>query len=446
MSADKTQPAECSFADFALHPLILKALAGAGYAAPTPVQAGAIPPALAGRDVLATAATGTGKTAAFLLPALSRIAAVPKAGTVGAPRILVLAPTRELATQVTQAVRKYGTNLRLASGEIVGGMPFRAQLQQMSRPLDVVVATPGRLIDHLKRGRLKLDRVEVLVLDEADRMLDMGFAEDVDLIAKACPRGRQTMLFTATLDKRMSGLAARLLNNPARVAVDQAAAPLAIEHRLYHTRHIGHKRRLLNHFVASADVTKAIVFVATKRDADSLAGDLARDGHQAAALHGDMDQYERNRTMQRLRGPGLRLLVATDVAARGIDVRDISHVFNFDLPRSAADYVHRTGRTGRAGATGIAISFAGAADGEMVRNIERYTRGKLAVHTVPGLDAGPVPPRYSARPDSGFGRPGGRTAQPPDKAAAGKRVWTRTTKPEGAPRRPRKLWASQTAS
>lgn len=436
-----------SFADFGLHPLVLKSLDSEGYAMPTPVQAASIPPALAGRDILATAATGTGKTAAFLLPALSRVAATPKpGGAVGSPRILVLAPTRELATQVTQAVRKHGKFLKLASADIVGGMPFRAQLQQMSRQLDIVVATPGRLIDHLERGRLNLSHVEVLVLDEADRMLDMGFAEDVDLIAKACARAHQTMLFTATLDARMSGLAGRLLNKPTRIAVDAEAASLAIEHRLYHTSHVGHKRRLLNHFVASSDVTKAIVFVATKRDADNIAEELSRDGHRAAALHGDMDQHQRNHTMHRLRGSDLRLLVATDIAARGIDVRDISHVFNFDLPRSAADYVHRIGRTGRAGATGIAISFAGAADRAIVRNIERLTKSKLAVHVVTGLEAGPMPTRPSGRPDTPSPRPAGRPPRHPE-GHLGKpqRPFVKSYK-GGGHRRTKKLWASQTTS
>lgn len=432
-----------SFADFGLHPLVLKSLDSEGYTTPTPVQAASIPPALAGCDILATAATGTGKTAAFLLPALSRIAAMPKpGGAVGSPRILVLAPTRELATQVTQAVRKHGKFLKLASADIVGGMPFRAQLQQMSRQLDIVVATPGRLIDHLMRGRLNLGHVEVLVLDEADRMLDMGFAEDVDRIAKACAPARQTMLFTATLDARMSGLAGRLLRKPTRIAVDAGAAPLAIEHRLYHTGHVGHKRRLLSHFAASSDVSKAIVFVATKRDADTIAEQLGRDGHRVAALHGDMDQHQRNHTMHRLRGGDLRLLVATDIAARGIDVRDISHVFNFDLPRSAADYVHRSGRTGRAGATGIAISFAGPADREIVRNIERLTKSKLAVHVVAGLDFGPMP----ARSDASSPRPAGRPSRHPG-GHSGKpqRPFVKSYK-GGGHQRTKKLWASQTSS
>jgi len=399
-----------SFASLALHPLVLKALDVEGYSEATPVQAAAIPPALEGKDILATAATGTGKTAAFLLPALSRIAANPANNPVGAPRVLVLAPTRELATQVSQAVRKHGQFMRVSNASVVGGMPYREQLRWLSKPLDVVVATPGRLIDHLQRGRLDLGRVEVLVLDEADRMLDMGFADDIEAIVKACGPTRQTLLFTATLDKRMAGVAARLLKNPVRVAVDQATSSADIEQRLYFTNHVGHKRRLLEHFAASAEIGKAIVFVATKRDADTLARDLQQSGHQAAPLHGDMHQRDRNRVLQNLKTGEIRLLVATDVAARGIDVRDISHVINFDLPRSADDYVHRIGRTGRAGATGIALSFVGAAERGLIRNIERFTRQSIAVHTVPGLEPAPVATHHrpAGRPEFRHGRPHGR--------------------------------------
>jgi superfamily II DNA/RNA helicase len=438
-----------SFAEFALHPAVLKALDTDGYAAPTPVQAAALRPALEGRDILATAATGTGKTAAFLLPALTRIAAAPKVLPAGAPRILILAPTRELASQVTQAVRKYGRFLRVASAEIVGGMPYRDQLRDLSRPVDVVVATPGRLIDHLQRGRLDLRRIEVLVLDEADRMLDMGFAEDVDMIAHACSPGRQTMLFTATLDKRMAAVAAMLLKNPSRVAVDQATSSAAIEQRLYFTNHIGHKRRLLDHFAASAEVGKAIIFVATKRDADTLAGDLAQAGHRAAALHGDIDQRDRNRTMQRLRTGDVRLLVATDVAARGIDVRDISHVINFDLPRGADDYVHRIGRTGRAGATGIAISFVGAADRGLIRNIERLTRTPIAVHVVAGMEPSPgaAHHRPAGRPSFRQGRPHARPHH--DRAAHDGDAWSGRApadRPQAARPAGAKPWAKRNKS
>src|SRR6266851_3110114 len=374
-----------SFADFSFHPLILKALDAAGYTAPTPVQAAAIPPALAGRDLLATAETGTGKTAAFVLPALQRIATSLKPRVRG-PRVLVLTPTRELASQITKAARQYGKFLHLNIIEIVGGMPYRQQLQLMARPLDIVVATPGRLIDHLERRRLDLSELEVLVFDEADRMLDMGFIDAVEQIAAACPPTRQTLFFSATLDRPIAKIAARLLRDPERIAVNSTASAPDIEQRLHQVDDLAHKHRLLHHWAASSELAKGIVFAATKRDADALARDLAKAGHSAAALHGDMDQRARNRTLDRLRSGGLRLLVATDVAARGIDVRDISHVINFDLPRSTEDYVHRIGRTGRAGASGVAISFAGRAERDMVARIERFTGMPLAVHVVPGLE------------------------------------------------------------
>lgn len=398
-----------SFSELGLHPLVLKALEAFEYTTATPVQAAAIPPALAGRDILATAETGTGKTAAFMLPALTRIAEMPRLG-VAAPRVLVLAPTRELAKQVTDAARKYAKFMKLNIVDVVGGMPYREQLRLLSRPVDVVVATPGRLIDHVSRRRLDLESVEVLILDEADRMLDMGFHDDVETIAKCCPPTRQTMLFTATLDRRMAQLAGALLRDPERVAVESAATAINVEQRLHHADDLDHKRKLLQHLAAQPEVGKAIIFAATKRDADSLAEELSAAGHAAAALHGDMDQGKRNRTLQRLRTGQVRLLVATDVAARGIDVRDISHVINFDLPRSAEDYVHRIGRTGRAGASGIAISFAGRADRETLFRIERYTNVTLAVHVIPGLEPQRPFTAGAGRPPSrnnGNGRPAG---------------------------------------
>jgi superfamily II DNA/RNA helicase len=388
-----------TFSDFALHPMILKAVEANGLTEPTPVQAQAIPFALEGRDVLATAATGTGKTAAFLLPTLSRLLGEPQRRAPGAPVILALAPTRELAGQVTRAVRAFGKFIRMWTVEIVGGMPYREQLRQMARPVEVVVATPGRLLDHLRAGRLDLSKVEALIIDEADRMLDLGFAEDVAAIAAACPAERQTLLFTATLDRRMEALALGLLRDPVRVEIKTEMSAPDIAQSLYYADDLAHKRRLLAHFAAQAEVTKAIVFVATKRDADDIARELAEAGHAVSALHGDLSQGQRNHTLKRLHDGRLRLLVATDVAARGIDVRDISHVINFDLPRQAEDYVHRIGRTGRAGAAGRAISFAGRDDGGLVARIERFTRSVLPVAVVPGLEPR-LPLRRGPRPNA----------------------------------------------
>ncbi|CBS87699.1 DEAD/DEAH box helicase [Azospirillum lipoferum] len=422
-----------TFSELGLHPLVLKALEAFEYTTPTPVQLAAIPPALQGRDILATAETGTGKTAAFMLPTLTRTAELPLNGA-ATPRVLVLAPTRELAKQVTDAARKYAKFMKLNIVDVVGGMPYREQLRLLSRPVDVLVCTPGRLLDHVARRRIALDEVEVLILDEADRMLDMGFLDDVETIAKCCPPTRQTLLFTATLDRRMAQLAGNLLRNPERVAVESQATAINVEQRLHHADDLDHKRRLLQHFAAQEEVGKAIIFAATKRDADTLAEELSAAGHAAAALHGDMDQTKRNRTLQRLRTGQVRLLVATDVAARGIDVRDITHVINFDLPRSAEDYVHRIGRTGRAGASGIAVSFASRADRETLVRIERYTKATLEVHVVPGLE--PTRPFTTG----GAGRPAGRSGRPG--GGAGK-PWHRNGESKGphAPRGPRPDYA-----
>jgi superfamily II DNA/RNA helicase len=375
-----------SFSDLNLHPSILKALEAAGFTEPTPIQAAALPVVLAGRDVIGTAQTGTGKTAAFVLPALQRLEQVIQPRPRG-PRVLVLAPTRELATQILDATRKLGKFLRLHTVSVLGGMPYRVQLRELSRPIDLMVATPGRLIDLLERRSISLADLELLVLDEADRMLDMGFIEAVETIAAAAPPTRQTVMFTATFDRRMNALAARLLKNPERIAVDAGSVTLdQIEQRMLITDNLHHKRKLLTHLAASPEVAKAIIFAATKRDADQLAEDLKAQGHQAAALHGDMAQNARNWTVRQLREGRIRLLVATDVAARGIDVPDVTHVINFDLPRQAEDYVHRIGRTGRAGASGIAISFASPADRMQVDRIERFTRSKLVETVIPGLE------------------------------------------------------------
>jgi superfamily II DNA/RNA helicase len=388
-----------SFAELQLHPSILKAIEACGYTKPTPIQEQAIPMALAGHDLIATAQTGTGKTAAFVLPSLQRLT-VPSEAKGRGPRMLILTPTRELANQITDAIRSYGKFMRVKSVAILGGMPYREQLRLLSQPVDIVIATPGRLIDHLENRRIDLGRLETLILDEADRMLDMGFTEDVDKIAAAAPANRQTLMFTATMDATMARLAQRLLNNPERITVAGKKTTLEnIEQRLHVADDLRHKNRLLQHFVSDESVTKAIIFSATKRDADALAQELYEQGHRVAALHGDMNQGARNRTIADMRRGKVRLLVATDVAARGLDVTGISHVINFDLPKFAEDYVHRIGRTGRAGASGIAVSFASLNDQNYLDKIERFIGQTLPQHVIPGLE-----PTRGLRPKSTSGK------------------------------------------
>ena len=385
-----------TFEELALNTAILKAIAETGYTEPTPIQAQAIPEILAGNDLMASAQTGSGKTAAFILPALNRLA-TPSALPGKGPRVLVLTPTRELAQQVCDAATKYGQNMRFKIISILGGMPYPVQNRMLSGHVDILVATPGRLIDHLERGRIDFSRLEMLILDEADRMLDMGFVDDVERIAAATPNTRQTLLFSATLDGVVGNLASRLLKTPKRISVSAAKDKHEnIEQRMMFADDVAHKNKMLSHLLTDTEVNQAIVFTATKRDADSLADQLSSQGHSVAALHGDMSQRERNRTLINMRNGSVRILVATDVAARGLDVRGVSHVINFDLPKFAEDYVHRIGRTGRGGSSGIAISFASNRDAQMLKRIERYTEQTIKMHTIEGLE-----PKFKLRTGGG---------------------------------------------
>jgi superfamily II DNA/RNA helicase len=388
-----------SFSSFNLHDNINKGLISCGYILPTPVQAGSIPAILAGKDVVACAQTGTGKTAAFVLPALH---CVSERRAMVKPRVLILTPTRELATQISAAITKYSKFMRVHLASLVGGMPYRQQLRELSRPVDIIIATPGRLMDHMANGRLDLSGIEMLVLDEADRMLDMGFVDDVKDIAKATPATRQTLLFSATVDPRLGTIIKQLLKEPVRIDLssDIIASPL-IEQKMYLADNMQHKNRLLNHFLANENVFKAIIFSATKIHADQLAKQLRDDGFAAGALHGDLKQAVRNRTIESFRRNKIQFLVATDVAARGLDINDVTHVINYDLPKFSEDYVHRIGRTGRAGKTGIAISFAVALDARHLQKIERYIGEKIQMHIVEGLEPTKRMSKAPAAPERG---------------------------------------------
>ena len=386
-----------SFENLGLAPALLSAVQEAGFSTPTPVQAAAIPQALAGHDLMVSAQTGSGKTAAFMLPALHRIAQMPANKGVGV-QVLVLTPTRELALQVTEATDMYGRKLAdLRTATVVGGMPYGAQLKALSRRVDVLVATPGRLIDHLQSGRVKLNTVHTLVLDEADRMLDMGFIEDIETIISRLPEDRQTLLFSATLDGTIAKLAAKMMRDPQRIEMAGAKEKHTnITQSLLYADDAGHKMQLLDHVLRDAKLDQAIVFTSTKRGADDLADRLADQGFAAAALHGDMNQRQRTRTLSQLQRGQLRILVATDVAARGIDVQGISHAVNFDLPMQAEDYVHRIGRTGRAGRSGLAFTLATHSERHKVRRIEHYIGQTITPETIAGLE-----PKRTPRPSAG---------------------------------------------
>ncbi|TWJ19805.1 DEAD/DEAH box helicase [Geobacter argillaceus] len=418
-----------TFAELGLNPSILKAVTACGYTTPTPVQEQAIPLVRAGHDLIATAGTGTGKTAAFVLPALERLS-TPSTLPGKGPRLLVLTPTRELAQQVMDAARNYGGFMRLRCGSILGGMPYRDQLRLLSGPVDIIVATPGRLVDHLDRGSIKFDRLEMLVLDEADRMLDMGFSEDVERIVGSAPEKRQTLMFTATMDNTVDKLARRMLRDPQRVELT-ASAPShqLIDQRLHVADNLHHKKAMLRHLINDKSLSRAIIFSATKRDADELAQELCRNGHSAAALHGDMNQAARNRTISNVKAGRVRLLVATDVAARGLDVNGISHVINFDLPRFAEDYVHRIGRTGRAGATGTAISFVSQSELAYLDRIERFIGKELPQHSLEGHE----PMTALRRVGRGNGAGRGRSGAPSGKGGKGYANAGGATKSGGKP-------------
>ena len=413
------------FSKLGLSDKVLAAVKAAGYPAPTPIQEQAIPHVLARRDVLGIAQTGTGKTAAFTLPMLTML----EKGRARArmPRTLILEPTRELAAQVEESFAKYGVNHKLNVALIIGGVSFDDQDTKLMRGVDVLIATPGRLLDHFERGRLLMSGVELLVIDEADRMLDMGFIPDIERICKLVPFTRQTLFFTATMPPEIRRITEQFLHNPVKVEVSRPATTVATTTQLLAKtgRDPHEKRDTLRQLIRSADSFKnAIIFCNRKREVAQLHRSLVRHGFNAAALHGDMDQPARMAALDSFRKGDVSLLIASDVAARGLDIPAVSHVFNFDVPHHPDDYVHRIGRTGRAGLTGTAITIVAPADQKSVTAIE-----KLIGQSIPWMSAPPPAPRQAelaAPAPSDERRPSRRPALAPRSASGPPRAYAGT--------------------
>ena len=368
-----------TFAELGVAEPLCRALQAEAYLNPTPIQAQAIPPLLEGRDLLGIAQTGTGKTAAFALPLLQRLADQREERRHRAPRALILAPTRELAIQIGDALGTYGRHLGLRKAVIFGGVGQQPQVRALGRGLDIVVATPGRLLDLMRQGHVKLHRVSTLVLDEADRMLDMGFIRDVRRIVAALPKQRQALLFSATMPSDVAKLAAEILHRPLRVEVTPKAVAVERIEQQVHFVEAKSKRALLVELLADRGLARVIVFTRTKHGAERVARHLDKAGIAAGAIHGGKSQGARQRALAEFRSGKARVLVATDIAARGIDVDGVSHVINFDIPNQPESYVHRIGRTARAGAEGIAISLCDAAERGHLKAIEKLTKRPLAV-------------------------------------------------------------------
>ncbi|MGD9806610.1 MAG: DEAD/DEAH box helicase [Hyphomicrobiaceae bacterium] len=409
-----------TFNDLGLAAPLLKALNDEGYETPTPIQAQAIPSLLAGRDLLGIAQTGTGKTAAFALPILHRLSMDPKPAPRRGTRVLVLAPTRELASQIAESFETYGRHLKLRVAVVFGGVGYRPQREALNRGLDVLVATPGRLLDHVAERTADLRNTEVLVLDEADQMLDLGFIKPIREVVATLPAQRQNLLFSATMPREITGLADQLLRDPVKVAVTPVSSTVErVAQRVIHVDQ-SRKRALLAELMADATLTRGLVFTRTKRGADRVAKHLESCGVKVAAIHGNKSQNQRETALGAFRLGRIRVLVATDIAARGIDVDEVSHVVNFELPEVPEAYVHRIGRTGRAGASGVAISLCAGDERDLLRAIERTTRQTIPSEDRRGdtaLEADVAQPRdrsegnrnWRDRPRNGAGR-GSRNA------------------------------------
>jgi ATP-dependent RNA helicase RhlE len=370
---------------------LLRAVTEQGYTEPTPIQAQAIPIVLSGRDLLGAAQTGTGKTAGFTLPLLQRLAAAGHASASPArrhPRALILVPTRELAAQVKDSVRAYGRFMNLRSAVIFGGVGFNPQADELKRGVDIVVATPGRLLDHSQQRTIDLRHIEILVLDEADRMLDMGFIPDIRRILALLPAKRQNLLFSATFPDEIRKLTKSFMHDPATVEVAPRNKPVELISQIAHPVDSGRKREMLSHLVKTNNWQQVLVFTRTKHGANRLAQQLERDGIDADAIHGNKSQGARTRTLKRFKDNQLQVLVATDIAARGLDIEELPHVVNYDLPHVAEDYVHRIGRTGRAGVSGEAVALVSGEDRPLFAAIERLIGRRIEQRVVAGFEPG----------------------------------------------------------
>ncbi|MFI4940004.1 MAG: DEAD/DEAH box helicase [Burkholderiales bacterium] len=382
-----------SFSTLGLADEIVRAVTEHGYTTPTPIQAQAIPAVLAGGDLLAGAQTGTGKTAGFTLPILHRLASAataPRSAAAQRPiRALILTPTRELAAQVEESVRTYGKYVKLTSTVIFGGVGINPQIKLLKHGVDILVATPGRLLDHMQQGTVNLNQIEILVLDEADRMLDMGFIKDIRRILAVLPKKRQNLLFSATFSEEIKTLADGLLNAPAMIEVARRNSTVEIIAQKIHPVDRDRKHPLLAHLIKTNQWQQVLVFTRTKHGANKLVEQLEKDGIVGMAIHGNKSQTARTRALSEFKEGGLQVLVATDIAARGIDIDQLPHVVNYDLPNIPEDYVHRIGRTGRAGATGEAVSLVCVDEHEMLRDIEKLIKRSLPKEVIPGFEPDP---------------------------------------------------------
>ena len=423
-----------SFNELGLSEAIVRAVTEQGYSTPTPIQKQAIPAVLAGGDLLAGAQTGTGKTAGFTLPILHRLSAagVQPASASRFIRTLILTPTRELAAQVEESVRTYGKYLKLTSAVIFGGVGIHPQIKVLKQGVDILVATPGRLLDHMQQGTINLSRVEILVLDEADRMLDMGFIRDIKKVLAVLPPKRQNLLFSATFSDEIKALADGLLDSPAMIEVARRNSTVEVIAQKVHPVDRDRKHPLLAHLIKAHDWKQVLVFTRTKHGANKLVEQLGKDGITGMAIHGNKSQTARTRALAEFKDGSLRVLVATDIAARGIDIDQLPHVVNYDLPNVPEDYVHRIGRTGRAGATGEAVSLVCVDEHIMLRDIERLIKRDLPREIVAGFE-----PDLTAKPQpiqlrSGNGGGGGRH-NTPRTPATGAQPRARTSAPGSRP-------------